>query len=218
MRYKIMVKGAAYKAARTAKLYTAQIYRAVSIKLIITLSDGTPLSGQTVNINGTDMATGPTGQVILTGDMGLTAKLHIIYNVTYIADVDVTYIADTSYTVTLEQHVAAGSVSVGVWNYYSSDFGKKSYTLTIPAVVKIINITGTGFDGWSDESADSAYVGTSGETDPSGNTVIQYGNGSFTKYVGVTAGKSYTLYGRWIKDAVIAWSDEINTHKADVTI
>lgn len=113
MRYKIMVKGAAYKAARTAKLYTAQIYRAVSIKLIITLSDGTPLSGQTVNINGTDMATGPTGQVILTGDMGLTAKLHIIYNVTYIADVDVTYIADTSYTVTLEEHVAAGSVSVG---------------------------------------------------------------------------------------------------------
>lgn len=59
------------------------------------------------------MATGPTGQVILTGDMGLTAKLHIIYNVTYIADVDVTYIADTSYTVTLEEHVAAGSVSVG---------------------------------------------------------------------------------------------------------
>lgn len=218
MRYKIMVKGAAYKAARTAKLYTAQIYRAVSIKLIITLPDGTPLSGQTVNINGTDMATGPTGQVILTGDMGLTAKLHIIYNVTYIADVDVTYIADTSYTVTLEQHVAAGSVSVGVWNYYSSNFGKKSYTLTIPAVVKIIKITGTGFDGWSDESTDSAYVGTSGKTEQSGNTVIQYGNGSFTKYVGVTAGKSYTLHGRWIKDAVIAWSDEINTHKADVTI
>ena len=57
-----MVKGAAYKAARTAKLYTAQIYRAVSIKLIITLPDGIPLSGQTVNINGTNMATGSTGQ------------------------------------------------------------------------------------------------------------------------------------------------------------
>lgn len=218
MRYKIMVKGAAYKAARTAKLYTAQVYRAVSIKLIITLPDGTPLSGQTVNINGTDMATGPTGQVILTDDTGLTAKLHIIYNVIYIADVDVTYIADTSYTVTLEEHVAAGSVSVGVWNYDSRSLEKKSYTLTIPAVVKIIKITGTGFDGWSDEATDFAYVGTSGKTEQSGNTVIQYGNGDFTKYVGVTAGKSYTLYGRWIKDAVIAWSDEINTHKADVTI
>lgn len=101
--------------------------------------------------------------------------------------------------------MAAGSVSVGVWNYYSSNFGKKSYTLTIPAVVKIIKITGTGFDGWSDESTDSAYVGTSGKTEQSGNTVIQYGNGSFTKYVGVTAGKSYTLYGRWIKDAFKDW-------------
>lgn len=112
MRYKIMVKGAAYKAAKTAKLYTAQIYRAVSIKLIITLPDGSPVSGQIVNINGTNMATGSTGQVILTGDMGLTAKLHIVYNVTYIADVDVTYVANASYTVALEEHVTASSVTV----------------------------------------------------------------------------------------------------------
>lgn len=117
MRYKIMVKGAAYKAARTAKLYTAQIYRAVSIKLIITLPDGTPLSGQTVNINSTNMATGPTGQVILTGDMGLTAKLHIVYSTTYTADVDVTYVADASYTVALEEHVTAGSVTVSEWAF-----------------------------------------------------------------------------------------------------
>lgn len=112
MRYKIMVKGAAYKAAGTAKLYTAQIYRAVSIKLIITLPDGTPLSGQTVNINGTDMPTRIDGQVILTGDMGLTAKLHIVYSTTYTADVDVTYVADASYTVALEEHVTAGSVTI----------------------------------------------------------------------------------------------------------
>lgn len=63
MRYKIMVKGAAYKAAKTAKLYTAQIYRAVSIKLIITLPDGSPVSGQTVNINGTDMPPGRPGRL-----------------------------------------------------------------------------------------------------------------------------------------------------------
>lgn len=218
MRYKIMVKGTAYKAARTAKLYTAQIYRAVSIKLIITLPDGSPVSGQQITVDGANYETDSAGQIILTDDMGTSTTYRVKYSDIYYTDVDVTYTKDATYDVKLEQHVAAGSVSVGVWNYYSSNFGKKSYTLTIPAVVKIIKITGTGFDGWSDESTDSAYVGTSGKTEQSGNTVIQYGNGSFTKYVGVTAGKSYTLYGRWIKDAVIAWSDEINTHKADVTI
>lgn len=218
MRYKIMVKGTAYKAARTAKLYTAQIYRAVSIKLIITLPDGSPVSGQQITVDGANYETDSAGQIILTDDMGTSTTYRVKYSDIYYSDVDVTYTKDATYDVKLEQHVAAGSVSVGVWNYYSSNFGKKSYTLTIPAVIKIIKITGTGFDGWSDESTDSAYVGTSGKTEQSGNTVIQYGNGSFTKYVGVTAGKSYTLYGRWIKDAVIAWSDEINTHKADVTI
>lgn len=218
MRYKIMVKGTAYKAARTAKLYTAQIYRAVSIKLIITLPDGSPVSGQQITVDGANYETDSAGQIILTDDMGTSTTYRVKYSDIYYSDVDVTYTKDATYDVKLEQHVAAGSVSVGVWNYYSTNFGKKSYTLTIPAVIKIIKITGTGFDGWSDESTDSAYVGTSGKTEQSGNTVIQYGNGSFTKYVGVTAGKSYTLYGRWIKDAVIAWSDEINTHKADVTI
>lgn len=218
MRYKIMVKGTAYKAARTAKLYTAQIYRAVSIKLIITLPDGSPVSGQQITVDGANYETDSAGQIILTDDMGTSTTYRVKYSDIYYSDVDVTYTKDATYDVKLEQHVAAGSVSVGVWNYYSTNFGKKSYTLTIPAVVKIIKITGTGFDGWSDESTGSAYVGTSGKTEQSGNTVIQYGNGSFTKYVGVTAGKSYTLYGRWIKDAVIAWSDEINTHKADVTI
>lgn len=115
MRYKIMVKGAAYKAARTAKLYTVQIYRAVSLTLRIKMPDGTPLKGQTININGTDMATGTNGQVILTGDMGRTTKLHIVYNVTYIADVEVTYTAAAVYDVALEQHVVAGSVTVSEW-------------------------------------------------------------------------------------------------------
>ena len=195
MRYKIMVKGTAYKAARTAKLYTAQIYRAVSIKLIITLPDGSPVSGQQITVDGANYETDSAGQIILTDDMGTSTTYRVKYSDIYYSDVYVTYTKDATYDVKLEQHVAAGSVSVGVWNYYSSNFGKKSYTLTIPAVVKIIKITGTGFDGWSDESTDSAYVGTSGKPEESGNTVIQYGNGSFTKYVGVTAGKSYTLYG-----------------------
>lgn len=221
MRYKIMVKGAAYKAARTAKLYTAQIYRAVSIKLIITLPDGTPLSGQTVNINGTDMATGPTGQVILTGDMGLTAKLHIVYNVTYIADVDVTYVADASYTVALEEHVTAGSVTVSEWAFSStSSYAKKPYTLVVPPVVTVVKMTGSKYG--SSLQIRAGYVGTNGEAIQHGDVEIAYlayGSNTFEKYVGVTPGETYTIYGRNVADgATIEWSDEINTHAVDVTI
>lgn len=222
MRYKIMVKGAAYKAARTAKLYTAQIYRAVSIKLIITLPDGTPLKGQTININGTDMTTGTDGQVILTGDMGLTAKLHIVYNVTYTADVDVTYVADASYTVALEEHVTAGSVTVSEWAFSStSSYAKKPYTLVVPPVVTVVKMTGKKRS--SGIKVKAGYVGTNGEEIAHGDVEIaylsSYGNNSFEKYVGVTPGETYTIYGRNVADgATIEWSDEINTHAVDVTI
>lgn len=221
MRYKIMVKGAAYKAARTAKLYTAQIYRAVSIKLIITLPDGTPLSGQTVNINGTDMTTGTDGQVILTGDMGLTAKLHIVYNVTYTADVDVTYVADASYTVALEEHVTAGSVTVSEWAFSSiSSYAKKPYTLVVPPVVTVVKMTGSKYS--SSTKIKAGYVGTNGEAIQHGDVEIAYlaaGSRTFEKYVGVTPGETYTIYGRNVAaGATIEWSDEINTHAVDVTI
>lgn len=220
MRYKIMVKGAAYKAARTAKLYTAQIYRAVSIKLIITLPDGTPLSGQTVNINGTDMTTRTDGQVILTGDMGLTAKLHIVYSTTYTADVDVTYVADASYTVALEEHVTAGSVTVSEWAFSStSSYAKKPYTLVVPPVVTVVKMTGSKYR--SGTKIKVGYVGTNGEAIQRGDVeiayLVSYGS-TFEKYVGVTPGETYTIYGRNVKDAVIEWSDEINTHAVDVTI
>lgn len=221
MRYKIMVKGAAYKAARTAKLYTAQIYRAVSIKLIITLPDGTSLSGQTVNINGTNMATGPTGQVILTGDMGLTAKLHIVYSTTYTADVDVTYVADASYTVALEEHVTAGSVTISEWAFSStSSYAKKPYTLVVPPVVTVVKMTGSKYR--SSTKIKAGYVGTNGEAIANGDVEIAYlgsYNSTFEKYVGVIPGKTYTIYGRNVADdATIEWSDEINTHAVDVTI
>lgn len=219
MRYKIMVKGAAYKAARTAKLYTAQIYRAVSIKLIITLPDGTPLSGQTVNINGTNMATGPTGQVILAGDMGLTAKLHIVYSTTYTADVDVTYVANASYTVALEEHVTAGSVTVSEWAFSTSSYAKKPYTLVVPPVVTVVKMTGSKYR--SSTKIKAGYVGTNGEAIQHGDVEIAYlssYNSTFEKYVGVIPGKTYTIYGRNVKDATIEWSDEINTHAVDVTI
>lgn len=221
MRYKIMVKGAAYKAARTAKLYTAQIYRAVSLTLMLKMPDGTPLKGQSININGTDMATGPTGQVILTGDMGLTAKLHIVYNVTYTADVDVTYVADASYTVALEEHVTAGSVTVSEWAFSSSsNYAKKPYTLVVPPVVTVVKMTGSRRN--SGLKVKAGYVGTNGEAIPHGDVEIAYltaGSSTFEKYVGVTPGETYTIYGRNVAaDATIEWSDAINAHAVDVTI
>lgn len=218
MQYKIYINGDAYRPVKTDVAYRPLIYRAVSIVLTIKMPDGSVLENKQVEINGDNHMTNANGQITLTDDMGISTTYRVKYGDIYYADVDVTYTTDATYDVNLEQHVVAGSVSVGVWNFYDSSYTKKSYTITIPAVVKIIKITGTGFDGWSDESTDSAYMGTSSKAEQSGNTVIQYGNGSFTKYVSVTAGKSYTLYGRWIKDAVIAWSDEINTHEADVTI
>lgn len=221
MRYKIMVKGAAYKAARTAKLYTAQIYRAVSLTLRLKMPDGTSLKGQTININGTDMATGPTGQVILTGDMGLTAKLHIVYNVTYIADVEVTYTAAAVYDVTLEQHVAAGSVTISEWAFSStSSYAKKPYTLVVPPVVTVVKMTGSKYR--SGTKTKTGYVGTNGEAIARGDVEIAYlaaSGSTFEKYVGVTPGETYTIYGRNVAaDATIEWSDEINTHAVDVTI
>ena len=220
MRYKIMVKGAAYKAARTAKLYTVQIYRAVSLTLRIKMPDGTPLKGQTININGTDMATGTNGQVILTGDMGRTTKLHIVYNVTYIADVEVTYTAAAVYDVALEQHVVAGSVTVSEWAFSStSSYAKKPYTLVVPPVVTVVKMTGSKYR--SSTKIKAGYVGTNGEAIQHGDVEIAYltaNSSTFEKYVGVTPGETYTIYGRNVKDATIEWSDEINTHAVDVTI
>lgn len=136
------------------------------------------------------MATGPTGQVILTGDMGLTAKLHIIYNVTYIADVDVTYVADASYTVALEEHVTAGSVTVSEWAFSStSSYAKKPYTLVVPPVVTVVKMTGSKYR--SSTKIKAGYVGTNGEAILHGDVEIAYlayGSSTFEKYVGVTSG------------------------------
>lgn len=218
MRYKFILSNTAYKVMRASDAFAPQIYRgAASIVLTVKMPDGSVLESKQVDINGDNYMTNANGQITLTDEMGISATYRVKYSDIYYTDVEVTYTTDATYDVNLEQHVVAGSVSVGVWDYALDSYKKKPYTLTIPAVVKIIKITGEGFNG-IDYGEHYAYIGTNGKPVQSGDTVIQYGNGRFTKYVGVTAGKSYTLYGRWIKDAVIAWSNEINTHKADVTI
>lgn len=222
MRYKFILSNTAYKVMRASDAFAPQIYRAVSLTLRLKMPDGTPLKGQSININGTDMATGPTGQVILTGDMGLTAKLHIVYNVTYIADVEVTYTAAAVYDVALEQHVAAGSVTISEWAFSStSSYAKKPYTLVVPPVVTVVKMSGSKRN--SGIKVKAGYVGTNGEAIAHGDVEIaylsSYGDKSFEKYVGVTPGETYTIYGRNVADgATIEWSDEINTHAVDVTI
>lgn len=152
--------------------------------------------------------------------MGLTAKLHIVYNVTYIADVDVTYVANASYTVALEEHVTAGSVTVSEWAFSStSSYAKKPYTLVVPPVVTVVKMTGSKYH--SSTKIKAGYVGTNGEAIQHGDVEIAYLTSysrTFEKYVGVTPGETYTIYGRNVKDATIEWSDEINTHAVDVTI
>lgn len=221
MRYKFILSNTAYKVMRASDAFAPQIYRAVSLTLMLKMPDGTPLKGQTININGTDMVTGPTGQVILTGDMGLTAKLHIVYNVTYIADVEVTYTAAAVYDVALEQHVAAGSVTISEWAFSStSSYAKKPYTLVVPPVVTVVKMTGSEYR--SSTRMRAGYVGTNGEAIQHGDVEIAYltaYSSTFEKYVGVTPGETYTIYGRNVADgATIEWSDEINTHAVDVTI
>lgn len=168
------------------------------------------------------MATGTNGQVILTGDMGRTTKLHIVYNVTYIADVEVTYTAAAVYDVALEQHVVAGSVTVSEWAFSStSSYAKKPYTLVVPPVVTVVKMTGSKYR--SDTKIKAGYVGTNGEAIAHGDVEIaylsSYSGNSFEKYVGVTPGETYTIYGRNVAaGATIEWSDEINTHAVDVTI
>lgn len=153
--------------------------------------------------------------------MGLSAKLHIVYSTTYTADVDVTYVADASYTVALEEHVTAGSVTVSEWAFSStSSYAKKPYTLVVAPVVTVVKMTGSKYR--SSTKIKAGYVGTNGEAILHGDVEIAYlayGSRTFEKYVGVTPGETYTIYGRNVAaNATIEWSDEINAHAVDVTI
>lgn len=91
--------------------------------------------------------------------------------------------------------------------------------MVVPPVVTVVKMTGSKYS--SSTKIKSGYVGTNGEAIQHGDVEIAYlsiYSSTFEKYVGVTPGETYTIYGRNVKDAVIEWSDEINTHVVDVTI
>lgn len=91
--------------------------------------------------------------------------------------------------------------------------------MVVPPVVTVVKMTGSQYR--SSTRIKAGYVGTNGEAIQHGDVEIAYlayGSRTFEKYVGVTPGETYTIYGRNVKDAVIEWSDEINAHAVDVTI
>ena len=221
MKYKIYINGDAYRPVKTDVAYRPLIYRAVSIVLTVKMPDGSVLESKQVEINGSNHMTNANGQITLTDDMGTSTTYRVKYSDIYYTDVDVTYTKDATYDVKLEQHVAAGSVTVSEWAFSStSSYAKKPYTLVVPPVVTVVKMTGSKYG--SSLQIRAGYVGTNGEAIQHGDVEIAYlayGSNTFEKYVGVTPGETYTIYGRNVADgATIEWSDEINTHAVDVTI
>ena len=92
--------------------------------------------------------------------------------------------------------------------------------MVVPPVVTVVKMTGSKYRSGTKTRA--GYVGTNGEKIAHGDVEIAYltvYGSTFEKYVGVTPGETYTIYGRNVAaDATIEWSDEINTHAVDVTI
>ena len=180
-------------------------------------ASGSLLKNTNITIGGKSYTSDSDGLVLLIGDYGTSKSLKFQAGANDYATKSVSFKGGTT-NITLEAHVVAGSISASVWNFNSSAWDKKALTFTAPTYVKVIKLTGSGFDGWSDEANDSAYVGTSSSSESAGGTVIFSGTGSFTKYIGVTPGKTYTLYGRWISGGTLAYSDDINKQSVDVNL
>ena len=185
--------------------------------LTIKYPSGALVTNKTIQIGGVNYTTDSNGQVTVYGSYTSSKSLYFYLDGNNYVTKTITYQGNNT-TITLEAHVIAGSISASVWNFNSTSWGKKALTFTAPTYVKVIKLTGSGFDGWSDEASDPAYVGTSSSSESAGGTVVFSGTGSFTKYIGVTPGKTYTLYGRWIKDGTLAYSDDINKQSVNVNL
>lgn len=180
-------------------------------------ANGSLLKGTSITIGGKVYASDENGNILLMGDYATTKSLKFQASDNDYATESITFEGGTT-KVTLEAHVVAGTIDASVWNYGGSSWKKKGLAISVPTYVKVLKITGNGFDGWSDEANDPAYLGTDSSESAGGGTVIFSGTGSFTKYVGVTSGKGYTLYGRWISEGSISYSDDINEQTVSVDL
>ena len=175
-------------------------------------ASGSLLKNTNITIGGKSYTSDDDGLVLLIGDYGTSKSLKFQASANDYATKSVTFKGGTT-SITLEAHVVAGSVSASAWNFSESSNKGRAITFKAPTYVKVIKITGSGFDGYSDEASDSAYIGTGSTAEynaTESNTVWYSGTGSFTRYIGVTAGKTYTIYGRWISSGKIEYSDDIN--------
>lgn len=215
MKYKTMIDGKAYRLMRSSSAYAPMIYREVAIILTIKLPDGTTLVNQSVKINGTNYTTNASGQIGFVGDAGTSATFNVRYDDARFTDITVTYIPNANYNVQLEWHVIAGSLGVTTWDVRPTGY-PVAYSFTVPDNVNIILITCSAYGYDDGEDVYYPYLGTSWRG--YGGTVIVNGTGSYTRYVGVTANETYTLYGHGIYNCTISWSDEINTHTPYVTL
>lgn len=180
-------------------------------------ASGSLLKNTNITIGGKDYSSDENGLILLIGDSGTSKSLKFQASANDYVTTTVTFNGGTT-SITLEAHVVAGSISASVWDFSSSSWDKKALTFTAPTYVKVIKLTGSGFDGWSDEASDPSYVGTSSSSESAGGTVIFSGTGSFTKYLGVTPNKTYTLYGRWISGGSLSYSDDINKQSVNVNL
>lgn len=186
-------------------------------EVIISKPDKTVVANQIITLDGVEHKTDANGKIVLFGEYTSSKSIYFYLNGNYYVTSTITYSGGVT-NIVLEEHIIAGSIDASVWNYSASSWAKRGLTFTAPTAVRVMKLTGSGFDGWSDEASDPAYVGTSSSSGASGGTAIFYGTGSFTKYLGVTPGKTYTLYGRWISGGSLSYSDDINKQSVNVNL
>lgn len=106
--------------------------------------------------------------------------------------------------------IVDGSINVGTF---------KSYSFTAPDACEVVEIVGTTYNGDSDDRTAYGYFGKVLADDSWTPTtaiagVWTNGNGKHTVYVSVTSGKTYTLYGRWVRNVTISYGTSINEQTA----
>lgn len=115
--------------------------------------------------------------------------------------------------------IVDGSVSVGSLGKSSSPLTVETYEFTAPDRCDVVKIVGITYDGYSVDKTNYGYFGkvssTSWRPTTSTSGIWTSGNGTMTVYVSVTPGKTYTLYGRWVKNVTISYGTTINETAAE---
>lgn len=115
----------------------------------------------------------------------------------------------------LVSYIVDGSVSVGSLGTTPASINTVgTYEFTAPGGCDVVKISGQTYYGGPNDATGYGYFGKvsapSWEPTTSTSGVWTKGNGINTVYVSVTPGKTYTLYGRWVKNVTISYGVGIN--------